>query len=160
MFKPVLPIVGLFLLAACSTAGKGTPLTSTGGPTRATDMALNVHGGCEDGGQCEELRSELASRLVGAGMAERIVAPWRPADLSLDVQVDQIHSVSGTARVLFGALAGRNSITSTDMLQDRSGMVLRSFRVESASASHPFSGESNLSDACRQFASDTISALR
>lgn len=80
--------------------------------------------------------------------------------MSLDVQVDQTRSVSGTARVLFGAMAGRNSVASTDTLRDRSGTVLRSFRVESASASHPFSGESNLSDAYRQFASDTVTALR
>ena len=71
-----------------------------------------------------------------------------------------MRSVSGTQRILLGALAGRNSITSTDTLRDRSGAVLRSFQVESASAAHPFSGESGMSDAYRQYASDTIDALK
>ena len=57
-------------------------------------------------------------------------------------------------------MAGRNSLTSTDTLRDRRGTVLRTFKVESASAAHPFSGESGLSDAYRQFANDTVSALR
>ena len=78
----------------------------------------------------------------------------------LDVEVTNIRTVSGAERVFFGAMAGRNEVASTDTVRDRTGAVLRSFTVQSASAAHPFSGQSGLPDAYRQFAADTISALR
>lgn len=161
MTKHILSIAAsLLLLAACSTEGRVTPLTSGGGslPTGAS-WALAVRG-CPQQSQCDDLRTAVAGRLVGAGMAERIVGAGQTADLSLDVQVTRVRTVSGAERVFLGTLAGRNEVASTDVLRDRTGAVLRSFQVESASASHPFSGESGLSDAYRQFATDTVSALR
>jgi len=160
MIKSALAIAGLLVLAACSTEGHVTPLV--GGVAvmpRASSWALSVQN-CPQPSQCEDLRTSLAGRLVGAGLAERIVSGGQPAELSLDVQVTRIRTVSGVERVLFGAIAGRNEVASMDILRDRNGTVLRSFSVESASAAHPFSGESGLSDAYRQFAADTASALR
>ena len=153
-------LAGMVTLGACSTEGKVTPLIRSAGPApTASTWALGVHG-CEQVGQCEELRTSLVGRLIGAGMAERVVPYGQAAELSLDVKVDRVRAVSGTERILLGAIAGRNSVTSTDTLRDRQGNVLRSFRVESASAAHPFSGESGLSDAYRQYAADTVAALR
>ena len=126
---------------------------------RVASWALSVQG-CTEAIQCEELRSSLAGRLVGAGLAERIVAAGQPADLALDVRVSRIRAVSGAARVFGGVLAGRNEVAASETVRDRNGAVLRSFNVESASASHPFSGQSGLADAYRQFAADTVSALR
>lgn len=91
---------------------------------------------------------------MGAGMAERVVAGNQPHDIVLEVRIKRTRTVPGTERVFFGALAGRNAMVSTNRLLDRKGTVLRSFTVESASAAHPFSGESGASDAYRQFATD------
>ncbi len=121
----------------------------------ARTWALDVQG-CGQASQCEDIRSSL----VGAGMAERVVAGDQPHDVVLEVRIERTRTVSGTERVLFGALAGRNEVASTDRLLDRSGTVLRSFKIESASAAHPFSGESGASDAYRQFATDRVSAQR
>ena len=53
--------------------------------------------------------------------------------------VTRVRTVSGVERVFLSVLAGRNEVASTDSLRDRAGAVLRSFRVESASASYPLS---------------------
>jgi hypothetical protein len=159
MTKLAMPIAGLLVLAACSTEGKVTPLANSAVPLpAASTWALSVRG-CPETSQCEEIRTSLADRLIGTGLAERIVAAGRPADLSLDVLVNQVRTVSGVERVFLGVIAGRNEVASTDTLRDRTGAVLRSFRVESASASHPLSGESGLSDSYRRFATETVSAL-
>ncbi len=96
----------------------------------------------------------------GAGIAERVVAGNQPHDVVLEVRIERTRTVSGTERVFFGALAGRNTMVSDDRLPDRNGTVLRSFMVESASAAHLFSGESGASDAYCQFATNAVSALR
>ena len=108
-------------------------------------------------------RSAVASRLIGAGLAERVVIPGQRADMALDVQVTNLRAVPGAVRVMFGAFAGRNSVTATGTVQDlrgRTPVTLRSFQVESGSASHSFSGESGVADAYRRFAEDVVGALR
>ena len=153
-------VCAALLLAGCSTEGRVTPVSGGAGALpRASSWALSVHG-CEDAPDCQEIRTAVAGRMVGDGMAERIVSAGQPADLTLDISVTNVRAVPGAVRVLFGAMAGRNEVASDDVVRDRNNAVLRSFKVESASAAHPFSGESNLSDAYRQFASDTVSALR
>ena len=156
--------VALLSLPACSTEGRVTPLTSGGAvPTlAAATWSLNVRG-CERSADCEDLRSAIAGRLVGGNLAERIVAAGQPAQLGLTVDVSRVRTVSGAERVFFGALAGRNEVVATAALQDLRGPTqssLRSFKVESVSAAHPFSGESGIQDAYRQFSTDLVSGLR
>ena len=159
-------LAGLLLtgLAACSTTGTVTPLAgSTGAPVPAVTTWSVAVRGCEAPARCEELRSAVASRLVGAGLAERVVVPGQRADMNLDVQVTTLRAVPGAVRVMFGAFAGRNSVAATGTVQDlrgRTPVTLRSFRIESGSASHPFSGESGVADAYRRFAEDVVGALR
>ncbi len=162
MLKPALSVTGLaLLLAACSTEGRVTPLlTGAAAPLPiAATWALSVQG-CPEPNQCEDLRTALAGHLVGAGLAAHIVPPGQPADLSLDVRVTQMRTVSTTARVILGTFAGRNAVVGTDTLRDRTGTVLRSFEVEGNSAAHPISGQTTLLDAYRTFATETVTALR
>lgn len=161
MLKLVLPAAGLLLLVACSTEGKVTPLlTGAQAPLpAAATWAVTVQG-CPESNQCEELRTALTGRLVGSGLAARVAPPGQPADLSLDVQITQLRTVSTTARVLIGTFAGRNSVVGTETLRDRAGNTLRSFQVEAASAAHPISGETTVYDAYREFAANSIAALR
>jgi hypothetical protein len=159
-----LATAALLSLGACSTEGRVTPLTSAGAvPVLAAGTwSLNVRG-CERSADCEDLRSAVAGRLVGANLAERIVAAGQPAQLGLTVDVSRVRTVSGAERVFFGALAGRNEVIATATLQDLRGTTqsaLRSFKVESVSAAHPFSGESGIQDAYRQFSSDLVLGLR
>lgn len=159
-----LAVASLLAVAGCSTVDTVTPISGGSGTAvpAASTWALMVRG-CPEPSQCEELRSALSSRLVGSGLAERVVAPGQAAQVSLDVQVTRVRAVPGTVRVLFGTMAGRNAVVGTQTLTDLRGYrptVLRSFMVDAASASHPFSGESSLSDAYRQFAADTVTALR
>ena len=119
--------------------------------------------GCEAPARCEELRSAVASRLIGAGLAERVVAPGQRAEMNLDLQVTNPRAVPGAVRGMFGAFAGCNSVTATGRVQNlrgRTPVTPRSFKVESGSASHPFSGESNVGDAYRRFTDDVVGALR
>lgn len=149
----------LLAVAACSTEGKVTPLVSGTALPSATTWSVAVHG-CETATTCEDLRSEIASRLIGSGLAERITGPAAPAPLTLDVNVSRTRTVSGAERVFFGALAGRNEVGATATVKDGRGAVLRSYQVESGSAAHPFSGQSGESDAQKRFATDVISGLR
>ena len=161
---PAFALVALIGVAACSTEGKVTPLTSSvAAPLPAASVWSLTVKGCERLNNCEELRSAIAGRLVGASLAERIVVAGQTAQLSLTVDVNRVRTVSGTERVLFGVLAGRNEVAGLVTLQDlraSSPGTLRSFRVEAGSASHPFSGESGVQDAYREFASDVVSGLR
>ena len=137
--KPFIAVL-LLGLGACSTEGKITPLTTTATPIPAAGTwSLSVRG-CERPAECEELRGTISSRLVGASLAERIVANGQTAQLDLAVDVSRVRTVSGTERVLFGVLAGRNEVAGLVTLQDlrtSSPGTLRSFRVEAGSASHP-----------------------
>lgn len=148
-----------FVVAGCSTEGRVTPLSGGVALPQAKVWALDVQG-CGQVTQCEDIRSSLVGRLIGTGLAERVVSNGQPYDVRLDVGIERLRSVSGVERVVFGTFAGRNEVMATDRLTDRNGGTLRTFKVESASAAHPFSGESGLSDAYRQFATDTVSALR
>lgn len=161
---PFLAALLLTGLAACSTTGTVTPLAgATNAPLPpAATWSVNIQG-CEVPSRCEQLRSAVASRLIGAGLAERVVMPGQRADMNLDVQVTNMRVVHGALRVAFGAFAGRNSVVATGTAQSLRGgrpVTLRSFRVEAASASHPFSGEDGVQDAYRQFAEDVVRALR
>ena len=103
MLKPIMLIAGLLLVAACSTEGKVTPLTSNATPVPAASVwTLSVQG-CPEADQCEDLRTSLAGHLVGAGLAARIAPPGEPADVALDVQVSRVRSVSIAERGVFGA---------------------------------------------------------
>jgi len=156
--------IALLGVTACSTEGRVTPLISGNAepmPVAAT-WSLTVRG-CERTIDCDDLRSTIAGRLVGANLAEKIVAGGQTAQLGLTVEINRIRTVSGVERVLFGALAGRNEVVATAILQEYRGATpntLRSFKVESGSAAHPFSGESGLQDAYRQFATDVVSGIR
>ena len=125
----------------------------------AAIWTLSVHG-CRKAEQYEELRTALAGHLVGAGLAASVAPPGQPGDLSLDVQVTRMRTVSPTARAIIGTFAGRNAVVSRETLHDRTGAVLRSFEAEGDPAAHPLSGETTLVDAYRQFASKTVTALR
>jgi hypothetical protein len=157
------PLAGLalLLLAACSTEGKMTPLTAGASaplPAAAT-WSLAVEG-CPESSQCEELRDTLVSHLISAGLATRVMPAGQPVDFVLDVHVTRMRTVSVAARIILGTLAGRNVVVSTDTLRDQNGAVLRSFEIEGDSAAHPLSGETSLADAYREFATETVTALR
>lgn len=158
-----LAVAVLLAVAGCSTVGTVTPISGSGAAIpSASAWSLTIRG-CPEPAQCEELRSAVASRLIGSGLAERVVGPGQSAQLGLDVQVSNVRAVPGAVRVLFGTMAGRNSVTAVGTVTDLRGparTTLRSFTIESASASHPFSGESSVGDAYRQFATDTVAALR
>ena len=162
MMRVMTSLLTLILLSACATEGKVVQLSGGQPIPRASVMSLAVTG-CEKVVDCEEIRSAVAGRLIGANLAERIVAPGQPADLALAIQVTNTRTVSGAERVFFGAMAGRNTVASTDTVHSLRGgapVLLRTFKVESGSAAHPFSGESGQSDAFRRFAADTVDALR
>ena len=162
MSKPALSAAGLvILLAACSAEGSVKPLLAgAAAPLPAAAIwTLSVHG-CPKPEQCEKLRTALVGHLVGAGLAASVAPPGQPGELSLDVQVTRMRTVSPTARVILGTLAGRNAVVGMETLHDRTGAVLRSFEAKGDSASHPLSGETTLVDAYRQFATETVTALR
>lgn len=161
MRKPMLSAATLLFLATCSSQGKVTPLL-TGAPAplpAAAVWALSVQG-CPEPKQCDDLRTALVGHLVGAGLASSIVPAGQPAELTLDVQVTRVRTVSSVERIIAGSFAGRNVVVATQNLRDRAGTVLRSFEAEGESAAHPISGETTLLDADREFAAQTVTALR
>jgi len=159
MRLPRLAALALLPLAACSTEGMVTGATGAAPLPRAAAWLVTAQG-CEDASLCETIRLAVAQQVLGAGLAERMAVAGQPADRALDIQVTQVRAVSGAARVMLGAMAGRNVVAATNTVRAPDGTTLRSFKVESASAAHPLSGETSMTDAVRQFAADTTSGLR
>jgi hypothetical protein len=142
--------VTLAILSACSTEGQfaqnGAP---NGKVVTGKVAALIVEApNSDEASVAVKLRGEVATQLLGAGMFSSIVDPnTGGADCTITVKLTKVGEVSGVSRVMFGALAGRNTIEGLVTVTDgKTNQTLRSFTFTGASASHPFSGKSDIKD--------------
>lgn len=163
-FAPVLLIT---LLAACSSSSelKVTKARSEAIRPNAT-VALSVQA-TENSGNPEhvqkgvqQVRGNLYSSLPASGHFSQVVPEGQPADYNMEVGVNNVRLVSGSARFWGGAFAGSNVVTGSVKLIDRSnGLEVASFTATGQSASHPISSESGFDDAVREFAYQINEAL-
>lgn len=157
----VVALIGV--ATGCSTSGslkvhearqgqavKGTAVTLTtlAPDEKGTDIAI-------------QLRGQVAAHLLGAGLFKSIANQAdKDSDYNIAIKLTQIDEVSGTSRVLLGVLAGSNKIAGDVTVTDaRTGQTVRSFSFLGESASHPFSGKSDIKDAVSKSAEEIIKGL-
>jgi hypothetical protein len=159
-----LGLVGLLLLAACSSSGTLAVSTPKSEPIPAGKMvALSVtSAGDEDSRDAaERLKNDLFGRLVSEGVFKQVVQTGQPADYRMTVALSGVEHVSQTARILLGVLAGSNELTAdVTLVRATNGTVVEKFKVTGESASHPLSGENGIEDAIREAAAKTVQALK
>jgi len=156
-------------LPACSSSGQMKmlqPLKETDRIDHTATAILNVVPG--EGLQPDEdlreiilsLRGQLFGRLVSDGVFKQVVHEGEPAKYYVRVQVNTADQVSMGARIMFGVLAGANELdVRVEVFEESSDNSIMTFTVLGESASHPFSGESEMEDAMREVVNKIILSL-
>ncbi|MGI9494388.1 MAG: DUF4410 domain-containing protein [Geminicoccaceae bacterium] len=158
-------IVGL---AACSSGGELTvakPKSEAIRPNATVALSVNA---LEGSGSPEhvqdgvlQIRTDLYANLPAAGVFTQVVPEGQPADYDMQIGINNVRLVSGTARFWGGAFAGSNVVTGDVKLIDQSnGLEVTSFTATGTSASHPVSSESGFDDAVREFTGQVTQALQ
>jgi hypothetical protein len=159
-----LGLVGLLLLAACSSSGTLAVSTPKDEPIPAGKVvALNITSAEDEDSRdaAERLKNDLFGRLVSEGVFKQVVQAGQPADYRMTVALSGVEHVSQTARIFFGVLAGSNELTAdVTLVHATNGAVVEKFKVTGESASHPLSSENGIEDAIREAATKTVQALK
>lgn len=161
----VLTVLAVALgLQACGTKG-GIELgpepqrAFAGGTTVALTVVADSSAGEQDA--AARIRERLFGALMAEGLFRQVLPPDDTTEYVLQVALFDVKRVSGTSRVLFGALAGRNRIRASVRLS-RAGSPepIRTFTVTGESASHPNSPDAGFEDAVREFVQHLVRGLR
>lgn len=154
----------LLAVAACSSSGTLKVTQQRSGAIGANKtVALNLTNGPKV--ESTEIISSMRSRLFGRLVADRIfvkvVHGNEPADYKLDITVTEAEAVSGMARVMFGVLAGANTLNcDVKLIDSTTNKIVTAFKASGESASHPMSSENGREDAVRETVSNIILGLR
>ena len=110
------------ILAACSSSrsinideASQLPIE----PDRSVSLQVNSTDEDSNPDLKTELQSNLYSRLVSEGLFADVASSDTPADYKMQVSVSGVNEVSTAARVVFGVLAGANTICADVQLNDQ-----------------------------------------
>jgi len=157
------------LLPACSSSGQMKilqPLTETERIDHNAVARLTVVPG--ESLQLDEdlrriiknLRGQLFGRLISDGIFKQVVHENDPAKYYIRVKVNTADQVSQTARIMFGVMAGANKLdVRVELFDASSDNSIMIFTASGESASHPFSGQSQMDDAISQVVEKIVQAL-
>ena len=107
-----------------------------------------------------KLRGQLFGRFVSDGIFKQVVQEGDPAKYHVRVKVNAVNLVSSTARIMWGVFAGANKLdVRIELFQESSNNLIMAFTAYGESASHPFSGESQMDDAINEVVEKIILAL-
>ncbi len=108
--------------------------------------------------QLLDIRAAILSQLSATGQYSKVVLDNEPTDLVVTIDITKYAKVSVGERLLVGALAGRNRVGGeVTVTQTATNAVIKTFEADGASAAHPLSSESGLSDAVREMAKQVVS---
>ncbi len=157
-------VLTIMLLGGCSTTGELKMQESVKDKAvRGEAVFLQVTAvNPGDNNTAIQLKGQLASYLLGAGFFNKIArAKDEHADYTITVNLTEIESVSGVARVMLGVFAGRNKVAGDVTVVDaQSQQTVRAFSFSGESAAHPFSGKSDLSDAINKAVEEIAKGLK
>lgn len=162
----------LLWLGACTSSGsvqmthaKTSPIPS--GSTVALEVVANLSDDADGDARADasetihRLKARLFGRLVSEAIFRQVLQPGEEADYNMNVTLLNAEEISQSARILFGALAGSNTLSARVTLHNaESDELVTEFEVGGESASHPFSSENDLDDAVREAVDEIIMALR
>ena len=108
-----------------------------------------------------KLWEQLTAHLLGRGLFKNVTGEAdQQADYKITIKLTEINEVSGVARVVWGGLAGTNKIAGdVSVIDVKTGKTVRSFSFTGESASHPFSGKSDIRDAIDRATEEIIKGL-
>ncbi len=153
----------LGIIMGCSTSGSYKMRDSIEGKTiKGAVVGLTVVPPNPDALSIAiQLRGLVATQLLGAGLFKTISdSSDKNADYDISIKLTNLREVSGVSRVMWGAMAGPNSVGGEVTVNDiKTGQTVRSFSFEGESASHPFSGKSDIKDAISRAAEEIINGL-
>lgn len=153
----------LSMVTACSTTGTMTMNSQAQGQViKGANVALVVTApDANENNVVIKLRGEVASQLLGAGLFKSIAnEAGNDADYKIDIKLTKIEVVSGLSRVMLGVLAGSNKVAGdVTVINVKTGRPVRSFSFDGESASHPFSGKSDIKDAIDAASEEIIKGL-
>lgn len=157
----IAPLLIAAVLAACSAEGQMTIQSSAPATNLPANPSLKlvVNAVAPDStDQLLDIRSAVFTQLSATGKYSKVVLDNEPTDLVMQIDITKYAKVTVGERLLVGALAGRNRIGGEiTVTQTASGTVIKKFEAEGASAAHPLSSESGLSDAVREMAKQVAS---
>ena len=162
-------LISISLLSACSSSGQVKILSPLEGTARidhnATAILEVVPGkGLQPDEDLREmilnLRGQLFGRLVSDGIFKQVVHEGDPAKYYIRVYVNIADQVSMGARIMFGVFAGANELSvRVEVFEESSENSIMTFTASGESASHLFSGESEMEDAIREVVNKIILSL-
>jgi len=163
IFKPLIVVAAVLAMVGCSTKGSITMMESVPGViVQGESLKLDVVSTAKDADTvAEKLKGQIASQLIGSGAFANLSNDVNATDFNIVVSVKSIREVSGTERVMLGALAGSNKVAgNVSVKNSANGQVVKSFDFIGESASHPFSGKSDMRDAIERAAEEIMTGLR
>lgn len=161
-FSAMLVVSVVGLAAGCSTTGSlNMHEARQGHSIKGAVASLTTLAPDEKGNDTAiQLRGQVAAHLLGAGLFKSISNKGeKDSDYNIAIKLTEIDEVSGVSRVLLGVLAGSNKIAGDVTVTDGTGQTVRSFSFLGESASHPFSGKSDIKDAINKSAEEIIKGL-
>ncbi|MEK9714017.1 MAG: DUF4410 domain-containing protein [Thalassolituus sp.] len=163
ILKPLIVVAALLALVGCSTKGSITMMESVPGVmVQGESLKLDVVSEKQEAKAiAEKLKGQIATQIIGSGAFSNLSSDANATDFSIVINVKSIREVSGTERVMLGALAGSNKVAGdVSVTNSANGEVVKSFKFIGESASHPFSGKSDMRDAIERAAEEIMTGLR
>ena len=161
-------LLAVLFLAACSSTGKTTSTSATSATIpRNTTAVLSVKANLAKDHRykdkvLETLREKLSSELVAEGIFKSVSVAPASGDYQVDVEVTRIRVVTPGGRVMFGFMAGRNSVrVLVGVRKTTSGESVRSFETTGYGASIGWGAQSyGADDPVREVVKLTIDELQ
>lgn len=162
-------IVVMIFLGGCSSTGRKQIIQPLQNPIPPdSTVALSVQAKSDIDADEEEiaeavqnLKALLHYRLVSEGIFREVMLHEGLADYRMDIQLLGVSEVSQISRVLFGVMAGSNTLeVSVVLYRENSDAPLASFTVSGKSAAHPYSSEAGMDDTLREVVDEIIPMLQ
>lgn len=156
----------LFATSGCMATARGSvsPMQPLAVAMDASSIAHFVFSGPTETNKVQlvsSARSAVYAGVGAAGIFRSLQSTPDGAAYALTVNVTEVITVSTAARILVGALAGRNRVAgNVSVTELASGRTVVSFFAVGESAAHPYSSEAGTQEAVSAFAQQVVTGLR
>jgi hypothetical protein len=163
LFKRLIGLIAVGLLASCSSGGDIKVLASASGQKLPAQPSLRlvVNAVAPDSTDVlSDVRAAVLSQLEATGHYSRVTATTADAtDLVMTVNIVKYAKVTVGERILVGVFAGRNRVgADITLVETADNVTIKKVQADGESAAEPISSESGISDAVREFAKQVASA--
>jgi hypothetical protein len=162
LFKRLIGMVAIGLLASCSSGGDLKVVSSAAGQKLPAQPSLRmvVNAVAPDSTDVlSDVRASVLSQLEATGHYSRVTTTAETTDLVMTVDIVKYAKVTVGERILVGVFAGRNRVgADVTLVETADNTTIKKLQASGESAAEPISSESGISDAVREFAKQVASA--